>query len=203
MGYHWLDDDTLVMYVLDVTGHGIASALLSVTVMNVIRSKSLPNVDFAVPGQVMAGLNDAFDMEQYGEKCFTIWYGAYRVKSRKLSWSGGGHPPSLFFDGSADRSAPPQLLESDGPIVGITPWTDWQTKERDVSPGSRLYLYTDGAHEIHKADGGEWTHGEFVQFLSQPDDGTGAIMDRLFEHVKTLKGSDTLDDDFSVVEVRF
>ncbi len=53
------------------------------------------------------------------------------------------------------------------------------------------------------ADGGVWTHAEFVQFLSQPPEPGESIMDRLFAHVKVLKTNDTLDDDFSVVEMVF
>lgn len=203
LGYHWLDEDKLVIYVLDVTGHGIASALLSVSVMNVIRSQSLPGVDFAVPGQVLAGLNEAFDMEKHGDKCFTIWYGVYDAKQRKLSWAGGGHPPSLFFDPTIANPLQPQLLESECPIIGMMPWSDWPTSEREIPPGSRVLLYTDGAHEIHLADGREWTHAEFVQFVSQTPSPGDSIMDRLFEHVKLLKGNDTLDDDFSIVEMLF
>lgn len=203
LGYHWLDEDRLAIYVLDVTGHGIASALLSVSVMNVLRSKSLPNVDFAVPGDVLAGLNETFEMEVHGEKCFTIWYGVYDAKHRRLAWAGGGHPPALLFDPTSENPGSPLLLESESPIIGMMPWPDWPTSQRDIAPGSRLFLYTDGAHEIHLADGREWTHAEFVQFLSQPTEPGESIMDRLFAHVKTLNGSDTLDDDFSVVEMVF
>ena len=203
LGYHWINDDMLVVYVLDVTGHGIASALLSVSVMNVIRSQSLPGVDFSVPGQVLAGLNEAFDMEKHGDKCFTIWYGVFDAKQRKLSWAGGGHPPALFFDAMSEKPSQPQQLESECPIIGMMPWTDWPTSQRDVPAGSRMLLYTDGAHEIHLADGREWTFAEFVQFVSQTPRPDESIMDRLFEHVKSLKGNDTLDDDFSIVEMLF
>ena len=41
IGYHWLDDDHLALYLIDVTGHGLDSALLAVTVTNVIRTRSL------------------------------------------------------------------------------------------------------------------------------------------------------------------
>lgn len=203
LGYHWLDENQLVIYVLDVTGHGIASALLSVSVMNVIRSQSLPGVDFSVSGQVLSGLNEAFDMDKHGDKCFTIWYGVYDAKQRKLSWSGGGHPPALLFDARSDDPLKACPLESECPIIGMMPWTDWPTAQRELSPGSRLLLYTDGAHEIHLTDGSEWAFADFVRFVSQPAEPGRSIMDRLFEHVKVLNGNDTLDDDFSVVEMVF
>ena len=203
LGYHWLDGDHLALYLIDVTGHGLDSALFSVTIMNVLRSRSLPNTDFRVPGQVLAALNDAFPMDAYGQKCFTIWYGVFNRPQAVLSWSGGGHPDALLFDGNALAGAAPARLESDGPMMGMMPWPEFETKSCAVSPGSRLLLYSDGVHEIHKPDGTEWAFNEFVDFMSQPHEGSVPIMDRLLHQARSLRGSDLLDDDFSIVEVRF
>src|SRR3954469_11309780 len=63
-GYHWLDDDHLALFLLDVSGHGVGPALLSVSAFNALRSQSLPQTDFLEPGQVLAALNRAFQMEQ-------------------------------------------------------------------------------------------------------------------------------------------
>jgi serine phosphatase RsbU (regulator of sigma subunit) len=85
---------------LDVTGHGLDSALLSVTVMNVLRSKSLTGADARVPGQVLeCGTNAAFPAEKFGDKFFTIWYGVFHRPTQTISWSGGGHPDALLFSG--------------------------------------------------------------------------------------------------------
>src|SRR5271157_2661686 len=43
-GYHWVDDNHLALYLIDVTGHGLDAALLSVSVANVIRTGALPGV---------------------------------------------------------------------------------------------------------------------------------------------------------------
>src|SRR5262245_34692518 len=145
-GYDWLDPDHLAIYILDVTGHGLDSALFAVTIMNVLRSRALPDVDFRKPGEVLARLNDAFPMEQYGLKNFTIWYGVYARPSRKLNWSGGGHPDGLLIDAAGEV----RRLESQGPMMGMMPWPAWDAGEVEVVAGSRLYAYTDGVHEIHK-----------------------------------------------------
>jgi sigma-B regulation protein RsbU (phosphoserine phosphatase) len=200
-GYDWLDSDHLSLYILDVTGHGLASALLSVSIMNVLRSRSLPNTDFREPGQVLKALNDAFPCEAYGEKFFTIWYGVYRRSDATMFWSGGGHPDALLFE--PDSAAEPVRLESGGPMMGMMPWDEFETSRRPIVARSRLYLYTDGVHEVHKADGTEWEFDEFVAFMSQPGDPATARMDRLLAHVRQLHGSDSLEDDFSIVEARF
>ena len=97
IGYHWVDDDHLALYLIDVTGHGLDAALLSVTVANVIRAGALPGADMRQPGQVLAKLNDAFQGEHHGNRFFTIWYGVYGRASRTMTWGGGGHPPSIVL----------------------------------------------------------------------------------------------------------
>src|SRR5262249_17547830 len=198
-GYDWLDPDHLALYILDVTGHGLDSALFAVTIMNVLRSRSLPDVDFRKPGAVLGRLNDAFPMEQYGMKNFTILYCVYRPSERKLCWSGGGHPDGLLID-AAGRV---QRLAARGPLMGMMPWPEFEANEVVVAAGTRMYAFTDGVHEIHKPEGGEWTFGELVEFLTQPGVAESPLMDRLHTHVCTVHGSNLLDDDFSIVEAHF
>lgn len=201
LGYHWVDPDHLALYLLDVTGHGLASALLGVTVLNVLRTGTLPNTDFRHPGQVLFGLNEAFPCEKHGEKFFTIWYGIYRPADRRLTWSGAGHPASLLFPPGGD---PPKQLDSQGPMIGMMPWPEFETASVEVPAGGRLYVYSDGAQEIHQTDGSDWTFPEFVATVAglladQPD----RVMDALHRHIMTLNGSPTLDDDFSMLEATF
>jgi tetratricopeptide (TPR) repeat protein len=68
IGYHWVNDDHLASYLVDVTGHGLDAALLSVTIANVIRAGALPEADMKQPDQVLAKLNNAFRGEQHGHR---------------------------------------------------------------------------------------------------------------------------------------
>jgi sigma-B regulation protein RsbU (phosphoserine phosphatase) len=188
------------LYIVDVTGHGLASALLSVSIMNLLRSHSLPNADFHDPAQVLSGLNDAFLGEACGEKFFTIWYGVYCRSARLLRWAGGGHPPSLLF---GDNGAAPAMLESASPIMGIMPHASFEVHDLPVPARSRLYLYTDGCQEIHLPDGGQWPFEGFVDFMARSARSSTSVMDDLLSHVRSLNGSDSLLDDFSIVEVAF
>ena len=79
---------------------------------------------------------------------------------------------------------------------------EFEQQEIVVPPDSRLLLFSDGAFEIHKQDGGMWTFREFMQFVSQPDDTDDCILDRLIRYVRTLKGGEVLDDDFSIMDLK-
>ena len=58
-------------------------------------------------------------------------------------------------------------------------------------------------HEVHKPDGEDWEFEEFIDFMSLPGDAERSLPERLLEHVRQLNGSDVLDDDFSMLEIRF
>jgi len=201
-GYQWLDDDRLALYLLDVAGHGLDSALFSVSIMNVLRARSLSNTDLGEPGQVLGALNEAFPMEEYGNKFFTMWYGVYHRAGSELAWCNGGHPPALLFRGDAAEAAP-QLLNNENPVLGVLPGVEFSTARSKIAPGSRLYLYSDGVHEIHKPDGSEWQFEEFTDFMRRPPDPGAAIPEQLLCHVRRLKGEELLDDDFSMLEITF
>lgn len=205
-GYHWIDDDHLAVYLLDVTGHGLDSALLSVTVMNVLRSKALAGADARLPGQVLGALNEAFPAEKFGDKFFTIWYGVFHRPTKTLSWSGGGHPDAFLFAGDKPPGSLPVRLHSDGPMLGmfeIMPWPEFKTSQCPVPAGSRLYVYSDGCHEIHTTGGTEWPFDEFVAFMSAPSPASESLPHRLLKKARELTGADQLDDDFSIIELKF
>ena len=92
-GYHWVDAQHFAMYLLDVCGHGVGASLLSIGVLNALRTGSLANVDFRDPSQVLAALNAVYQMERHNDLYFTIWYGVYQPAARSLEFAGAGHPP--------------------------------------------------------------------------------------------------------------
>ena len=200
-GYHDIDDDYFAMYLLDVCGHGVGAALLAVSVINVLRSQSLPDTDFLDPGKVVASLNNTFKMREQNNMIFTIWYGVYCRSTRVLKWSGGGHPPSLLYE---PGSATPDELGSFGPMIGIMDGIPYQSGEREIVQGSKLFLYSDGVYEIRQPNGQMWPHAGFKDFMGQPAATPDQDkMDHLYNYVHEMNGTDILDDDFSILEVLF
>jgi phosphoserine phosphatase RsbU/P len=204
-GYHWLDDDHFAFFLLDVSGHGVGSALLSVSAMNALRSQALPQTDFRRPAQVLAALNNAFQMDQQNGLFFTIWYGVYHQPSRRIDYSGGGHPPGLLMTGPTVERAGLNVLESHGPMIGAMPDLEYQSGSAELDAFAKLYLYSDGAYELERVDKTMWPFDEFVAFMKQgPHDAdNGSMMDRLIAHDRALQGRDEFVDDFSIVEFRF
>lgn len=207
-GYHWIDEDHLAMYVIDVSGHGVGPALMGVSAMNLIKSGSLERQQVLDPTRTLQALNAAFPMVRHDGMYFTIWYGIYNKRTRELSWSGGGHPPSFLLRGGTLRR-----LESTTYMIGIVEDYDAPTERITIEPGDRLYLFSDGVFELHLKDGGIWGLDQLESFLAKnPADG---VLDAVVAETRRVvldgrgqadPGRDTAvawDDDFSLIEFRF
>jgi serine phosphatase RsbU (regulator of sigma subunit)/anti-sigma regulatory factor (Ser/Thr protein kinase) len=196
-GYHWIDDDTLSLYLLDVCGHGVGAALLSISVVNVLRSGSLAGTDFRDPSAVMGNLNAAFPMEQHNEMYFTGWYGVYSRSKGTLRYASGGHPPAVLIAPDGDV----QHLAAKGAVIGAFPKAAYETLSVAVTPGSRLYLFSDGTYEVDRPDGDMMTHEEFSAILADEKRPSG--LDPIVEEIRRQQGTDAFADDFSLVEFIF
>jgi sigma-B regulation protein RsbU (phosphoserine phosphatase) len=190
---------------LDVSGHGVGAALLSVSVMNALRSQALPNTDFRQPSQVLFALNNAFQMDQQNGLYFTIWYGVFHKLSRRVDYSGGGHPPALLIGGPTAEAATLQILDSKGPMIGAITDLEYESASTTLDSFAKIYVLSDGAYEIEKADKSMWPFSEFLAYVRQgPHDGAdGSKMDKLIAHDQMLMGKDDFADDLSIVELIF
>jgi sigma-B regulation protein RsbU (phosphoserine phosphatase) len=201
-GYHWIDPEHFAIYLLDVCGHGVGAALLSVSAMNVLRSQALPDTDFREPSQVLQALNRTFQMKDQNNIYFTIWYGVYQRARRTLAFASGGHPPAILLTGPSAAETEAVPLRTRGPIIGALPEIQYKSDSRELGRHSRLFVFSDGTYEVTRPDGSMMDFEEFVALLSQPADDT-PVVERILRQVQGLHGSDSLEDDFSLVEVVF
>ncbi len=194
--YHWLDEDHLAIYLLDVSGHGVGSALLSVSVMNQLRSQSLPDTDLRQPAAVLYALNQSFQMESHHDMYFSLWYGVYQPGSRLLSFASAGHPPALLV-----AQSDPILLELKTPNlpIGILPDQDFVMDQVRIPANSCLYVFSDGVYEVSNSQG-IWGIDNWKTFLSAH---SCIALDQVLQAIQSFRGKADFDDDFSLLRVHF
>ena len=196
-GYHWIDDDHLAFYLLDVCGHGVGAALLSVSVLNFLRSGALHGQEARDPSFVLGRLNSTFPMEGHNDMYFSIWYGVYNARARKLDYCSGGHPPALLVS----QGHPVRALTSGGTVIGALNYSQYRTGSVIVPSGSELYLFSDGAYEIGRPGAEMMTHQEFADVLSGIK-GPERI-EEILAIIRKQHGSAEFEDDLSLMEFRF
>lgn len=203
--YFWLDPDYLVLYLLDVSGHGLGAALPSILVLNLLRSHSLPNINFYQPNDVLQGLNDAFQMSNQNEKYFTIWYGVYNRVKRQLTYATAGHPPAVLIESpylAASQSV--QRLRTPSLPIGMLPEVTFTSDRCHIPENSTLYIFSDGIYELNPVQTTSWGLDAFIETLTQSEAiYSDKALDHMLKRVQSCNGTAAFNDDVSLLRVHF
>ena len=204
------DDEHVAMYVLDVSGHGVSSALLSVSVTHHLaqligqhhRFTEAERCEYTggniiSPAWLARNLNSLFPMEVMGRHYFTFLYGVLNVQTRTFCFVSAGSPGPLVVhtDGSVDVHDVPAVP------IGMFPDSEYIDTAMELQPGDRLYLHTDGLYEERNVD----TREEFGRTRLQQSLGRAAAepfaasLDGLLDEIMRWRGSGVLSDDIAVL----
>jgi len=199
--YYWLDEEHLAFYLLDVAGHGIHSALLSVSILNLVRNNSLYNTDPYQPWTILTELNRLFQMEE-GNNYFTIWYGVYNTNNRELVYSSAGHPPAILITGKNSDSKIIKLSTPNIP-VGMMEDVEFDQQLFNVEPESSLYLFSDGIYEIPLGNGDIWGLKNFTDVLLNIEQNKENQLEKVIDRVHIINESGSFEDDLSILKLVF
>ncbi|MGG6296491.1 PP2C family protein-serine/threonine phosphatase [Leptolyngbya sp. AN02str] len=199
--YYWLDPDYLTVYLLDVSGHGLGAALPSITILNLLRSQSLPSVNFYQPNTVLRALNETFQMDDQNDKYFTIWYGVYNRVKRQLIYSTAGHPPAVLVT-ETPSGVQVEQLKTPGMPIGMMPDESYFSARCDIPLNSTLYIFSDGIYDVPAQEiANGWGFNQFVEVLR--DAKNALSLDELLDRIRTLTGTHTFGDDLSLLRIQF
>ncbi|MCE2697701.1 MAG: SpoIIE family protein phosphatase [Nostocales cyanobacterium LE14-WE4] len=201
--YNWLDADTLAIYLLDVAGHGLKATLPSISVLNLLRSRALKDLNYYQPSEVLAALNNTFQMNYQNDKYFTIWYGVYNRVSRQLTYSSAGHPPAIILSGNSPTHTEVKRLKTPGMPVGMFPEAKYTDAYCQIEKSSILYIFSDGAYEITQSNGTLWSLEGFIQILISLQYSVDNQLDYILDYLINLNSKETFEDDLSILQVKF
>lgn len=164
--YAWypLGDGRYGIILLDMMGHGISSSLFCMFIASVLKDTVTTYVE---PEKVVQELNRRFNQlhieKQLVQYYFTAIYLVVDTRIKRIDYVNAGHPPGLFFEGSAGK---PVLLESNCHPVGLFDRMDVQPQSFTYEEEGHLALYTDGLLEMIPGK-----HEEQLDVLIQQLDG--------------------------------
>ena len=203
--YAWIDEEHLLVYLIDVSGHGLESALLSVSLHNLLRSGSIDRETLLCPDKALAELNRRFQMGQHGEHYFTMWFGVYEAPTRTLRYVGAGCPPALALnacDGGSAEAVTVTELPVESMPVGMFEDAAFPSTVYSVPQGCRILIYSDGASEILLA-GGQLPQAEFEKLATKLAVPEGLTLDGFVETLRNMSPEGAFEDDCSLVQLTF
>ena len=156
-----IDADYLGLYILDASGHGVAAALRSASLMTFLRAENIIQLIGSYdPEKVLFEANRRFPLSEEGEY-FTLWVGQLHLPTGRLSYASAGHPGALF----SSAQNPSRWLTCSSSPLGFDPSSTFINDHISVKPGDRLFLLSDGIYEVFSFSGEIWGRERFQEVI--------------------------------------
>ncbi|WP_372603832.1 PP2C family protein-serine/threonine phosphatase [Actibacterium sp.] len=201
----------LAFYSIDVSGHGVTSALMTARLAGYLNGRFLEqnialerryNRFFALrpPHEVAQILNDRLLADRGVEEYFTMAYGVMDLKTGIARLVQAGHPHPAVQRASGQI----EFIGGGGVPVGLIPGARYDTFEVMLAPGDRLILYSDGFTEAEGHTGKMLEECGLRTLLSRTATLTGPkVLDTLFQQLTQRQNNQPLTDDVSAVLLEY
>jgi len=184
----------------DVTGHGIAAALLMTTARAFLRMRSFQ------PGSLAAVMDDVnrllcADLAESG-RFMTLFYLAIDIDKKRLHWVRAGHDPIILYD--AETGLAHDIPDQGGPPLGIVVEARYAENSADgFKPGQVALLATDGLWEARNASGEMFGKDRVRELLRQHGGKSAAdVVDAVLGGLREFLGAIQPEDDVTLVAIR-
>jgi sigma-B regulation protein RsbU (phosphoserine phosphatase) len=204
-----IDDRYVGLYVLDVSGHGVPAAMLSVTATHRLgrhgdraaeTAGDAPVDGITSPARLVTSLNTLYQMRDNGNRYFTIVYGILDTQESRFRFVTAGHPGPILLR----RNEAPRIVDVPALAVGWVDTVEYEDTIIDLEPGDRLFLHSDGLNEEQKNGEEEFGRKRLGSSLDRRADvSLPESLDGLVDDVIAWRGDDKFQDDISIVAVEF
>jgi len=181
-------------FVADFSGHDIQTSYMTSSIKALLKQNCSPVFK---PQETIRLINNVLIEILPEGKYLTACYAHLNRKSRELSIISAGHPPAVYVP----KDGKPELIVIEGDILGIFKDVLFGERVIRVSPGDRLFIYSDGLIEdsIHKT---LWVKGA-EKMVTACDNLSDYSIEETPELIKTklMKDSDEIDDDVCILGI--
>lgn len=192
--------EAVSVYIIDVCGHGVSAALVSVAVSQFLSSlhnrARLTRKTFS-PEAVLNRLDDAFPIDRF-DCHFTIVYGSMNRSDGRFVYSNAGHVPPLRLraGGGVD------VLSHHGTVIGTGMGFPFTQDTVQLKRGDTVVLYTDGLIDNFGPEADRDKKSHFMQFMERvAGEPAGRLVTRVMEEAKIRRGAENPEDDMSLIAI--
>lgn len=188
-----LENGRVGVAVGDVSGKGIAAALLMASLQASLRGQAAAGVrDLS---SLMTNVNKLVYEASTSNRYATFFYGEFDPASKVFTFVNAGHNPPVILRGDQTLR-----LEADGPVVGLLPGARYGQSQCELQPGDIFIAYTDGISEALNVQEEEWEEERFIAAARQCAAGAAKEMiQEIFRAADAFTGSARQYDDMTLL----
>ena len=195
----YIRDGKLFFCIGDVSGKGVPSAMLMSMVRSLFRMVSRKEEN---PSRILWSLNNQLCEGDDNNMFVTCFVGCLDLYTGKLNYANAGHDKPFLLTTSAS------LLPAKANLpLGVFPMTEFELQSMTFSPGTTLFLYTDGLTEAkdkeHKALGRERVQQVLDTCLANGNDTPEDLVGALSAEAHGFAGGRSQSDDLTLLCIRY
>ena len=191
-----LPDGRLGIAIGDVSGKGIAAALLMASLQASLRGQTMAGVDDLAA--LMVNVNKLVYDASQSNRYATFFYAEFDPHNNLLSYVNAGHNPPVIL-----RGAEVLRLEASGPVVGLLPAVGYAMELCQLLPGDIFVGYTDGISEAMNEQDEEWDEDRFIAAAhAVANEGSRAMIEGIFRRADAFTGAARQYDDMTLLAMK-
>jgi sigma-B regulation protein RsbU (phosphoserine phosphatase) len=188
------------LFICDVMGHGVRSALVTAMVRALVEELRTIALN---PGELLTRINHDLRaiLQQTGTPLFTTaFYLVADLESREIHFANAGHPRPFLIHKSGELEI---LRSADGkshPALGLFQDTVYPTMHRELCAGDKIMLFTDGLYEVEAPNEEQFSQQMLFDMVKKhPRENCGDLFDAILADIQKFSGSAEFADDVCLV----
>jgi phosphoserine phosphatase RsbU/P len=193
--YISIDENRIAIVIADVSGDGVAAALIMAAFRALLRYNAKL---FSNPAGLMQLMNEHVSEFMRKRDFISIFYGILNYNDHSFSYCNCGHNPTLYF-----TSAGTKFLEGGGPSLNLIRDAQFKTSELKLGHNELLLFYTDGVIEVFSKDKKQFGLDRLMDiFNSSTYNSPTEIIKKIISSTKEFSSSDFYNDDFTLIVLK-
>ena len=195
-GFILLPAGEIAVVIADVSGKGVAAALLMPSIEVALRMNA-PR--FPSTSDLLQLFNNVVCQVTSGLRFISLFYGKLYPQSGSLEYTNAGHNPPLLIRAGTD----PSPLDKGGPVLGVLPDSKYESAKISLRQGDVLVLYTDGAVEAENPAGEQYSAERLSKTVgSHLQQNASELIETIYGSVTQFRETKALADDLTLVVVK-
>ena len=192
------DHGHLAFAIADVSGKGVASALMMAVGRALLRSAANQHPD---PSMAVAETNDQLCSMNPKELFITAFFGVIDLELGTLTYVNAGHDPPYLMRPNEE----PEMIPMTGGIaLGVLPELNYTETTIPLDEGSSMFLYTDGITEAEDVSGQQFGRERLEEKLGGLNgEGPQELMDDVLTDLRAFSGDAKQFDDITCMALQF
>ncbi len=211
VGFFEISDSLVGLYSIDVSGHGMASALMTARLAAYLSGSSMDqnlalardengNIVPRSPAEVAAQINQLILEEMETEIYFTMMLGYFDMSSGIATLVQCGHPNVAIQNSDGTT----KFVGEGGLPIGLIPAADWSDFDVHLTPGDRLFMSSDGIVECPDSHGDMLDESGLAELMCKNQNLAGSLFfDALISDLTKFSGTQNFPDDVSAVLLEY